>query len=97
MAAVVLQSLVVLQSVLLAIALTIMSIATRGYAGTEWGRVLQPITVAIAAFLLTTMCRQIPLSETTYAVASTSFWTVSTVAIVLATYRLDRMVRGRAQ
>lgn len=52
---VVLDALVVAQSTLLTGAVVVMAIAARGYAGTAWGNVLQPITVAIAGFLGTTM------------------------------------------
>ncbi|MEE6208755.1 hypothetical protein U3A55_01095 [Salarchaeum sp. III] len=91
---VVLDALVVAQSTLLTGAVVVMAIAARGYAGTAWGNVLQPITVAIAGFLGTTMAAQLPLPTAWYLVAATAFWTVSVAAVALATYRLDRMTRG---
>ncbi|WP_227259636.1 hypothetical protein [Salarchaeum japonicum] len=93
---VVLDALIVAQSTLLTVAVVVMGIAARGYAGTTWGGVLQPITVAIVGFLGTTMAAQLPLPGAWYLVVSSAFWTVSVAAMVVATVRLNRMTRGVA-
>ncbi|QLC34483.1 hypothetical protein EFA46_009785 [Halarchaeum sp. CBA1220] len=85
-----------LQLVLSAVAFVLSLIAYRGYAGTPWGRVLEPIPVLLASILVTTGIEG-AVPEATYLLVSAVCWTVTTGAVVLSTYRITTLRRGASR
>ncbi|GGL57027.1 hypothetical protein [Halocalculus aciditolerans] len=87
MAALSLVLLSLLQALLLAGATVLMTVAAWGYAGTPWGRVLEPLPVAIAFFAVTTGLTAIRFDTYVSLPWVPVLWAVPVVCAALAAYR----------
>lgn len=87
--------LAVAQVFLLGMALPLSVIAVRGYEGTPFGRVLQPLPVVALGFVLTAAAKLLPLGvhETYYVYAAGN--TIGTVAALVSAVRLVLLLTQR--
>lgn len=85
------------QTIILTAATVLMAIAARGYSGTPWGRVLEPLPIALAFFALTTGLTTIEFGEYAPIPSTSILWLVPVGCVALAAYRFVRLTsRGES-